>query len=134
MRDALATATALTAESIRREVRDFVMPKFTVQECVVSGGGSKNIYLMEQLSRMLREESSHVIKVLVSDDLGIPSDAKEPMAFAVLAYQTYHRQPSNLRAATGARHQAILGKVAYPSLQIELDPPKPRQTSQGPCR
>ena len=113
MRDALATATALTAESIRRAVRDFVLPKFAVQECVVSGGGSKNHFLMEQLSRMLSEESSRGIKVLVSDALGIPSDAKEAMAFAVLAYQTYHRQPSNLCAATGAHHPAILGKAVF---------------------
>ncbi|MBI4443103.1 MAG: anhydro-N-acetylmuramic acid kinase [Acidobacteria bacterium] len=125
--DALATAAALTAESVTRAIGDFVLRNFCVEECVVSGGGIHNRFLMRQLEQRLavlakpREprkssrprELKQGIRLLTSDSTGIPADAKEAIAFAVLAYQTIHRQPSNLCAATGARHAAILGKVVY---------------------
>ena len=61
----------------------------------------------------LRDSLPHV-EVLASDDFGIDSDAKEALAFAVLAYETYHRRPANLPSATGARHPCILGKLVRP--------------------
>ncbi len=134
-RDALATATAFTAESIARGIADFVSTKFPVTECLVSGGGVQNLFLMEELGRRLRQRknnhrgteaqrksiskkgeargSRREIKIFSSDENGVPSYAKEAIAFAVLAYHTIHRSPSNLPSATGARHAAILGKVAY---------------------
>ncbi len=111
LRDALATATALTAESIAAAISDYVLPKFSVQECLVSGGGVKNAFLMEELRRRLILRAP--IGVLPSDAAGVPAGAKEAVAFAVLAYHTIHRRPSNLPSATGARHPTILGKVAY---------------------
>ena len=132
--DALATAAALTAESVAGAIRDFVLPKFSpefpIVECVVSGGGVHNRFLMSQLEQRLahpteprkpKEPQEPIrpnkpkqgIRLLTSDSTGIPADAKEAIAFAVLAYHTVHRQPSNLCAATGARHPAILGKVVY---------------------
>jgi anhydro-N-acetylmuramic acid kinase len=135
LRDALATATALTAESIARGIGDFVLPKFPVAECLVSGGGVKNRFLMEEFRRRLLSTTdghrgakarraslsktkklrvgSTDIKIVSSDEAGIPSDGKEAVAFAVLAYHTFRRKPSNLPSATGARQRAILGKIAY---------------------
>ena len=132
--DALATATAFTAESIARGVTDFALPQFPVAECIVSGGGARNPVLMEELKRRLNANELNRggaqrnaeakgksktgldgIEVVSSDHTGVPSGAKEAVAFAVLGYHTYHRRASNVPAATGARHPAILGKIAYAS-------------------
>jgi anhydro-N-acetylmuramic acid kinase len=116
--DIVATATALTARSIGLAVRKFVLPLLESEdarparfrEFVVSGGGTKNATLM----RMIREELSPLkIRVRTTDDFGLPSDAKEAVAFALLAYQTWRRLPSNIPSATGAKRPAILGKVSY---------------------
>ena len=120
LRDALATATALTAESIAQAIAAFVLPKFSIADCIVSGGGVKNRFLMQELASRLARltaakglRSRQGIRIVSSDSAGIPADAKEAVAFAVLAYHTFHGKPSNLCSATGARHPAILGKVAY---------------------
>jgi anhydro-N-acetylmuramic acid kinase len=111
--DALATATVLTAESIASAVEDFVLPKFPVAECIVSGGGVKNRFLMTLLQEQLSSRSP--IRVLPSTSVGVPAQAKEAIAFALLAYQTLHHEPSNLPSATGAARPVVLGKVAYAS-------------------
>ena len=117
LRNALATATALTAESIAWAIGKFVLPRFSVADCFVSGGGVKNRFLMKELGQRLERltvaRGHGKIRILPSDSSGIPADAKEAVAFAVLAYHTFHRKPSNLPSATGARHPAILGKVVY---------------------
>jgi anhydro-N-acetylmuramic acid kinase len=80
------------------------------QEVVVSGGGAKNPTLM----RMLIGELSRLeLHVRTSDEFGLPAEAKEAVAFALLAFQTWHRRASNLPSATGAKRPAILGKVSY---------------------
>lgn len=112
--DIVATATALTARSIGIAVRRFVLPMVEpparFREFVVSGGGIKNATLM----RMIREELAPLkMRVRTSDEFGLPADAKEAAAFALLAYQTWRRLPSNVPSATGAEHPAILGKVSY---------------------
>ena len=110
-RDVVATATALTSKTIADAVRRFVLRKRgNFQEMVVSGGGAKNPTLMA----MLRNELAPVGIVLrFSDEFGVPTEAKEAVAFAVLAYETWHRRPSNVPSATGARRPAILGKISY---------------------
>jgi len=106
----VATATALTAYSILRAVKRFVLPRAGYGDLIVSGGGSRNRTLM----RMLAEETSKLgLKLLSSDDFGVPSQAKEAVAFALLAYQTWHHQPGNIPSATGAKRPAVLGKISY---------------------
>jgi anhydro-N-acetylmuramic acid kinase len=63
--------------------------------------------------RLGRQLTSSKMEVLPSSRLGIPEDAKEAFAFALLAYETFHYRPSNLPSATGARRPAILGKISY---------------------
>jgi anhydro-N-acetylmuramic acid kinase len=108
--DVLATATALTARSIALAVRRFARPRGTFHELIVAGGGVRNATLMAMLANELRPMK---IALRSSDEFGIPVDAKEAVAFALLAFQTWNRQPSNLPSATGASRPAVLGKVSY---------------------
>jgi N-acetylmuramic acid 6-phosphate etherase len=76
------------------------------ERVVVSGGGAHNAALMALLRGLLAPA-----EVITSDALGLPADAKEAIAFAVLAYETWHGRPGNLPAATGATRPAILGSI-----------------------
>ena len=77
---------------------------------IVSGGGARNLTLTE----MLREQLEPLgCKVQASDELGLPAEAKEAAAFALLAYETWHRRPGNIPSATGAARPAILGEITY---------------------
>jgi len=107
--DLVATVTALTAGSIAASIDRFVAPKMHLDELIVSGGGVKNPEIMRRLEAQLPDA-----KVIRSDELGVDSDAKEAMAFAMLAYETWHQRAANLPSATGASGPAILGKVCYP--------------------
>ncbi len=104
--DLIATATALTAESIALGLRNFVLPEMRVDEIFVSGGGCHNPTLM----RMLRK-AVDPIPVSDTSEVGLDVDAKEAIAFAVLAYETANSRPSNVPAATGAKRSVVLGKV-----------------------
>jgi anhydro-N-acetylmuramic acid kinase len=109
--DVAATATLLTAKSIGDALRRFVVPgSGGFHEMVVSGGGAKNPTLMAMLANELTPLG---ILLLTSDEFGLPPEAKEAVAFAVLAYETWHRRPSNVPSATGAKRPAILGKISY---------------------
>jgi anhydro-N-acetylmuramic acid kinase len=112
--DVVATATALTARSIADAVRRFVIPsagaKNPFREMIVSGGGAKNSTLVAMLAECLAPLG---VCVRFSDEFGLPSEAKEAVAFAVHAYETWHRRPSNVPSATGAKRAAVLGKISY---------------------
>lgn len=108
--DVVATATALTAKSIAAAVSKFVLPLGQFRDYVVSGGGTQNRTLMKMLSR---EVNAMGLKLRTTDDFSVPSQAKEAIAFALLAYQTWHRYPGNVPSATGAIRPAILGKISY---------------------
>jgi anhydro-N-acetylmuramic acid kinase len=110
-RDIVATATALTAKTIAHALRCFVLrPQSTYRDYIVSGGGANNPTLMAMLANELRPLG---LQIRSSDEFGLPSEAKEAAAFALLAYQTWHRLPSNIPSATGAKRPAILGKISY---------------------
>jgi anhydro-N-acetylmuramic acid kinase len=105
----LATATALTARTIATSV-EMITKRQRYRDFIVSGGGAKNPTLM----RMIEEQLAPMkLRIQTTGNLGLPVDAKEAVAFALLAYQTWRRQPSNIPSATGARRAAILGKVSY---------------------
>jgi anhydro-N-acetylmuramic acid kinase len=112
--DVVATATALTARSVADAVERFVIPRsssrHTFREMILSGGGARNATLLAMLAAQLAPLG---IQLRLSDEFGLPSAAKEAVAFAVLAYETWHRRPSNLPSATGAKRPAILGKISY---------------------
>jgi anhydro-N-acetylmuramic acid kinase len=106
--DLIRAATIFTSLSVVDALNRFVLPKTKILQLIVSGGGSHNPLIMGQISAALPG-----VQILPSSHLGVPEDAKEAFAFALLAYQTFHHRPSNLPSATGARRPAILGKISY---------------------
>jgi anhydro-N-acetylmuramic acid kinase len=115
--DVIATATALTAATIMDAYRRFVWghlgqraPLATRIEYVVAGGGAKNAALMG----MLREGLEPLgVKVRLMEELGVPAQAKEGVAFALMAWLTWFGLTGNVPAATGAKRPVVLGKVTY---------------------
>ena len=110
--DALATATALTAETIAQSYKTFA--RRGMRDCgvdyIVSGGGARNSTLMAMLAARLEPMDC---ELAVSEEFGLPAEAKEAAAFALLAWQTWHHLPGNVPRATGAARPAILGQVTY---------------------
>ena len=102
--DALATATRFTAECIRVAVADFCpdQPDYLV----IGGGGSRNPTLMAHLKALLP------MPVLVNEDLGFDSEAKEAIAFAILANEAIHGSCNNVPSVTGAAHPVVMGKIS----------------------
>jgi anhydro-N-acetylmuramic acid kinase len=106
--DILHTVTVFTAASIANALHLFVLSKGKIHQLIVSGGGAQNPLLMSQLAAFLPN-----VEVRSSLDFSVPTDAKEALAFAILAYETFRQRPSNIPTATGARGPAILGKISY---------------------
>jgi anhydro-N-acetylmuramic acid kinase len=104
LRDLIATATAFTAATIALGIG--FNGGWTRPELIVSGGGTHNPQIMAHLARELPG-----IAMSTSADHGINADAKEAIAFAILAHETWRRLPSNLPSATGARHSVVLGSI-----------------------
>jgi anhydro-N-acetylmuramic acid kinase len=102
--DLIATATELTAVTIAEAI-----PK-TTREIIAAGGGVHNDTLMNRLRDLTAPG-----KLRLSSDFGIDPDAKEAIAFAVLAYEAHRQRPANLPSATGAKHPVLLGKTTQPT-------------------
>jgi anhydro-N-acetylmuramic acid kinase len=110
--DTIASVTALTAQSVGLAYSSFLLKKMRPApvDFIVSGGGARNLTLMQMLRQQLEPMGC---TVLASDDLGLPAEAKEAAAFALLAYETWHRRPGNIPSATGAARPVILGEIIY---------------------
>jgi len=108
--DLIKAATHFTANSIVYAIRRFVLPKQKINQLIISGGGAHNALVCALIAAWL---TPFDIKVISSSDFGIPIEAKEAFAFALLGYETFHQRPSNLPSATGARGPAVLGKISY---------------------
>jgi anhydro-N-acetylmuramic acid kinase len=106
--DLIHNVTLFTALSVVDALHRFVLPKIKIHQLIVSGGGAHNPLIMAQLTAALAP-----IEVLPSSQFGIPEEAKEAFAFALLAHETFHHRPGNLPSATGAHGPAILGKISY---------------------
>lgn len=110
--DALATATALTAETIAEAYRRFAHSRMNgaAVDYIVSGGGARNRTLMRFLDLRLAPLNC---KLTTSEKFGLPAEAKEAAAFALLAYATWQRKPGNVPSATGAARPVLLGQLSY---------------------
>ncbi len=102
--DTMATLTALTVESIAAAYRDF--GPATIDETIVSGGGARNPVLMDSLRVALPQT-----RIVSYDEVGLPSDAKEAVLFALLGHELLHGRPGALPRCTGATEAAVLGKL-----------------------
>jgi len=107
--DLMATLTEFVARTIALGLRHCAQLDPPVEEVVAAGGGVKNPYLMQRIAAMLAP-----IPIRLSDDLGVPSDAREAMAFAVLADMTLRGLPAWLPPVTGASAPKLLGKLSFP--------------------
>jgi len=106
--DLIRAATIFTALSIVDALHRFVLPKHKIHQLIVSGGGARNPLILAQLAAALPQ-----MEIVPSAQLGVPEEAKEAYAFALMAYETFHQRPANLPSATGAQGPAILGKISY---------------------
>jgi anhydro-N-acetylmuramic acid kinase len=105
LEELIATATVLTAVTVAMGVRQ-VLAAGTPADLIVSGGGVHNPQIMAHLASLLPE-----VTIASSADYGIDPDAKEAIAFALLAHETWRGRPSNLPSATGARRAVVLGTI-----------------------
>ncbi|GIW26217.1 anhydro-N-acetylmuramic acid kinase [Meiothermus sp.] len=106
--DLLATLTLFTAHSIARAYQEFVLP-WGLDEIWVAGGGAYNSTLMQHLKALLP------VPVYTFEQKGQNSKHREALCFAVLGYLRYLELPNVLKQTTGARRNAIAGKITLPS-------------------
>lgn len=107
--DLLSTATELTVQTIAGALHSFVFPRVRADRLVISGGGSHNSFLAHRLAETLSP-----MEIRLSGEFGLPVDAKEAIAFAILADRTLRGLAGNLPSVTGARREVVLGKTARP--------------------
>lgn len=105
-KDLMATAAYFTAASVHQGFKKFVFPRLGIDEIYVSGGGMHNRTLMAFLQQLFSPLSLQPLK-----QLGMDGDAKEALAFALLADATIRGSAGNVPSATGARRPVVLGKI-----------------------
>jgi anhydro-N-acetylmuramic acid kinase len=104
--DIVATASQFTAYAVFDGYRRFVGRRMKADEIIVSGGGARNRFFLDELRRYFPGSSIRPI-----DEFGISSDAKEAICFAILAHETIAGNAANLPRVTGARKRVVLGKI-----------------------
>jgi len=104
--DLMSTLLQLTVESIALSYERFVFPKLNIDKVIISGGGAMNPVLVRRLKDRLDN-----VKFTTSDEFEIPVDAKESVAFAVLANELISSNFTNLPSVTGAKRRVPLGKI-----------------------
>ncbi|MGE7859056.1 anhydro-N-acetylmuramic acid kinase AnmK [Bacillus sp. NPDC094064] len=110
----LTTVTMFTANSIVHHYKEFILPHYEIDEVILGGGGSYNDTLVEMVRNGLKEEKC---AIFIQEDIGYSSAAKEAIAFAILANETHHRNPSNVPSATGAKKSVVLGNITFPPIR-----------------
>ena len=109
--DLIHTFTWFTAYSIAYHYKKYLISEYGLKKCIIGGGGAYNSYLLELIRNEIPE-----VTVMTQEEHGFSSEAKEALAFVILGNQTYHRSPSNVPTATGAKKSVILGQITYPTL------------------
>lgn len=117
--DLVRTATQFAVESIVHGIKRFVLSRCEIHEVIASGGGTKNPVMMDLLDRSLEN-----IAFKRLDDIGMASEAKEAIAFAILAYQTIKGHPGNVPSVTGADKQVVLGSITPGERAVQPSNPK----------
>ena len=103
----ITTLTLFTVKTIKNAFDDFIFPKTDIDEIVLGGGGAYN----PEIIRLMKEEFSPGTLIKTHEDFGISNKFKEAIAFALLAYCTYKNIPNNVKTATGAVKNSVLGKI-----------------------
>lgn len=101
--DIITTITEFTVQAITYNYKHFLND---IDKIVICGGGSHNRYIVKRIKENFRD-----VEVMTGEEFGINSDAKEAVAFAVLGYMTLSKKPSNVKCATGAKDDVILGNI-----------------------
>lgn len=106
--DIIATASQFTAFAVYEGYKRFVLRTMVADEVIVSGGGARNTYVMDELRRYFDGAAVRPV-----EHFGITAEAKEAVCFAVLAHETMAGRPTNLPGVTGARKRVVLGKICW---------------------
>ena len=106
--DIISTITALTAKVITDSYKNFILPKTSIDEVVLGGGGAYNKRLISYMQKFMPE-----LVIKTHEDFNIPNKLKEAIAFAYLGYFTLNKQTNNAPECTGALSNVVMGKIAY---------------------
>ena len=107
--DAMATVTDFTAWSIEASYQRYILPHHPADQLLIGGGGSYNRVLVDRIRKRLKP---YKVEVLLQEDLGFSSDAKEAIAFALLADCTMQGRCNTIPSVTGANRPVVMGKIS----------------------
>jgi len=108
--DMIRTVTRISAYGVYRNYEKYISKEIRIEELIISGGGARNLQLVEDL----KDYFGKSVEVKNIEELGISSDAKEAICFAVLANETISGNETNIPRVTGAKRKTILGKICLP--------------------